>query len=117
MLFYFNQENPFWDETKKEKLYKELVEELQLDGVGYSHNNYQPYKIDDPRFSRKPYIEMDCFGMSGVYVRKITHLTDEERETLTEKSDKVFFKLMRNQGRNERCKCGSGKKFKTCCLN
>jgi len=117
MLFYFNQENPFWDETKKEELYDKFVEELQLDGVGYSHNNYKPYELNDPRFGKKPYIEMDCFGSSGVYIRKITHLTDDEIKTLTQKSNMVFLNLMGKQGRNERCKCGSGKKFKTCCLN
>jgi hypothetical protein len=94
MNYGFNSTLPNWKEDKKEELYKELVNELKISGVGYSHNNYQPYKLDDPRFGNKPYIEMDIFGQSGVYIRKFPHLIEEDHKELVKKSDKVFFDIM-----------------------
>jgi uncharacterized protein YecA (UPF0149 family) len=55
------------------------------------------------------------YGFSEEYQRK--KQLDEKEPALPIQPTYTITNPMRNVGRNDPCPCGSGKKFKKCCLN
>ena len=46
--------------------------------------------------NKKPYLEINSFGRSGVCIRKITHLSKEERRELVNKMDRIYREVMKD---------------------
>jgi hypothetical protein len=57
-------------------------------------------------------------GYSEEYLRKLENeLAEEEKFPALWNEPDIAFNPYRNVGRNDPCPCGSGKKYKKCCLN
>jgi len=81
-----------WNEQKKERLAILLSHELGLPIV--DGRTYKPAWQLVATNVKSPYLEVDgTFG--GVRIRKITHLSEDEREDITARADIVYDGLMR----------------------
>ena len=80
MNYGYNSDTKGWDESKKYILASRLLTELNL------ANQWIPG-------GTKPYIEVDGL-YEGVRIRKITHLSDEDRSSLVKKADKIYNEVM-----------------------
>jgi preprotein translocase subunit SecA len=57
-------------------------------------------------------------GYSEEYLRKLeSELAEEEKFPALWNEPDIAFNPYRDVGRNDPCPCGSGKKYKKCCLN
>jgi len=57
-------------------------------------------------------------GYSEEYLRKLENeLAEEEKFPALWNEPDIAFNPYRDVGRNDPCPCGSGKKYKKCCLN
>lgn len=70
-----------WKPGRKAELARRLFVELNI-GMGWTPGGTQPY------------IELDSL-YPGVRIRKITHLTEQERVALVRKADKIYDEVMR----------------------
>ncbi len=80
MNYGYDENSKGWKDDKKLILAETLSKELKLK----TENNFG---------GEEPYIEVDGL-YRGVRIRKITHLSDKERDDLVLKSDKIYNEIM-----------------------
>ncbi|MBP9765198.1 preprotein translocase subunit SecA [Candidatus Babeliales bacterium] len=100
----WGQKNPLI-EYKKEAfdMFEEMMQQIRLDIVRHIFN-IKPEAFDEQRLVERRERELEAMKMTSADDSKSG---DETDGTVRKDEDKV--------GRNERCSCGSGKKYKKCC--
>lgn len=83
MNYGYDHGTPGWKEDKKGILAKRLCEELPAN-LGWTPGGVTPY------------IEVDNL-YSGVRIRKITHLAEEDVKNFLERADKIYHEVMTNE--------------------
>ena len=88
MFISYTEDSPFWKEEQKGELLRRFTKELDLPRLGQS----------DPRphwFHRdSTYLQMDSFGKSGVYIRGVTKLPEDELEKLEPRTSQIYVDVM-----------------------
>jgi|TARA_B100001971_G_scaffold13145_1_gene10436 hypothetical protein len=95
MYYGYDQDTPFWKEERKVKLHQELNSQLELKSLG-DVTLLRPRPLWMMETNKKPYLEINSFGRSGVCIRKITHLSKEERRELVNKMDRIYREVMKD---------------------
>ena len=90
MFLGYNEECEGWKEDKKISLLEEIQEQTKFSYFG----RIDVREIGKGPLGDKPYLQLDSFGKSGVYIRKVTNMTQDERLDLNKICDGIYDKIM-----------------------
>jgi len=88
MFYGYCSTSPFWKEEQKEELYRKFKKKLDLPRMDQSDPRPLWFRNGDP------YLQLNSFGVSGVYVRRITKLSEEEYDEMRSKTDTIYEEVM-----------------------
>lgn len=112
---------------------KEFISDATSDEKALLKNTLNSEYIDIKKCDPKNYVRLFLLGITFPYLEKNEYklvipkevkelfktivLSETKEVEVVKTENKVFLNSNRKIGRNEKCPCGSGKKYKKCCLN
>jgi hypothetical protein len=85
MYYSYTEETIGWNSEKQIQLLTRLSNDLNLPIMG---------EVREPNIMSNPHLRLDCFGTQGVYLRKLTAMSEEDRDALTDLADEIYDEVM-----------------------